>query len=276
MWFFWLIIEILDWFFQIKSIFSEFILIGFFVILLLSTIYALYDNRPILHFQCKIKNKDVWLWIKIWNILGSSTLVIPINNKFDCKHDWVATAKSVLNNVITTIYDWNCDHLVSDLSTKINILETHPMWTCVPIEHKSKKMYFLANTHLNENNRATSSIDDFYDTINNFFYNLSHSSDKEESISIPLINSWHWRITKLDRNTIIKEIIYLFIENSKSKVICDKLTIYIHPNDIEKGNVDIDDIIYYLKYNAEHYRDIIVNDQPVNWTGISTIQAIIN
>lgn len=209
-------------------------------------------------------------------------IVVPINNKFNINQNGVTNAKSILNTIITEIYNGNKEHLDWDIKNKIDIAITHDIWTTIEIVNKNRKLYFVANSHLNKNQRSESTINDFYDTLNQFFYHISTDSDREEELAVPLFNSWHGRIPNLTRDTIVKEMIYLFIEAVKTKVVCDKLVIYIYPDDIKKWQIDIDEIEKYLAYNANNYRDIVVNNATpewhiVEWSQIpSEIQSIKN
>lgn len=280
LWLFWLLIEISNWIYPYKDSIPKWLLWAFLIVWL---IYTFYKNRPKSHFEYKLRDKDVRIEVRVGDILKAKTLVVPINNKFDINQNWITWAKSVLNSVLTNIYDWNTQHLEWDIKKVIDTGQTHNMWDSIVLSHKEKKLYFVANSYLNNNQRSESTKDDFYDTINQFFYHLATNSDVEEEIAMPLFNSWHGRITDLNRETIIKEMIYLFIETIKSKVVCQKLTIYIHPSDIKKWSIDVDKIQKYLAYNTSNYRDIVMKNTAPEWIPIeekskkpSTIEAIKN
>jgi hypothetical protein len=64
------------------------------------------------------------------------------------------------------------------------------------------------------------------------------------------------------RATAIKEIIESYIDASKSLNVSDKLIISIHPNDLIKGNINLDDIDDFLKFSCQHYKITTFSDKP--------------
>jgi len=241
-----------------------------YAVIFIAIILSFILNWPKKYFEYKLKNKDVYIWVKIWNIFkwdGSS--IIPINNKFDILQNWkTLKAKSVLNSFILNHYDWSIEHLQQDINSKITVeKDTYEMWETVEINHKNKKFYLVVNSKVNSNSRSHSTKEDFSKTITYLLDYLSTNADKDEIINIPLLNSWHWRISDLNRTDIIKEIIHFFIEMIKNKVICDKFIIYIYPDDIRKWAIDMEEIKKFLEYNANNYRNI--NYNPITeWTAI--------
>jgi hypothetical protein len=55
-------------------------------------------------------------------------------------------------------------------------------------------------------------------------------------------------VNLLANRIAIKEIIESYIDASKSLNISDKLIISIHPNDLTKGNINLDNIDEFLKF----------------------------
>ncbi len=244
--------------------------IWLFWVLLCSISISLKINWPKNYFEFKLKNKDVYIWIKIWDIFKSKwSIIIPVNNTFDVSQNWhISKAKSVLNTFIEFYYDWKIEHLQQDINSKIlKNKDKYDMWETIEIDKKNKKFYLVVNSKVNWNNRSQSTKDDFSQTLTYLFDYLSSNADKDEIINIPLINSWYWRISDLNRNAIIKEIVHFFIDSTKSKVMCDKLIIHIFPDDIKKWWIKIDELRLFLEYNANNYRDINYNPTP-EWTQI--------
>jgi hypothetical protein len=75
------------------------------------------------------------------------------------------------------------------------------------------------------------------------------------------MNTQHGRDSNLTRKGAIKEIITSYIESSKYLNICEKLIISIHPSDLMKGNIDLDDIDDFLKYSCQHYRKLTLQQK---------------
>ena len=252
--------EILSYFwYEYKS------LVFLFGIIISSFILSIYFNWPKSLFEFKIKNKDVYIWVKIWDIFKSKwAIIVPINNKFDPEQSWyTSNKKSILSLLIKNVYDQRIQHIMQDIESNwITVGGRYELWKTIKIEHKNRKFYLVCNTRINSSGRSISTKEDIPPTLTFLFEHLSFSSDKEEIINIPLLNSGHWRIPDMTREMIFKEIVYFFIEGLKNKDICDKFIIYIHPDDVKKWEINIEKIVDFLKYNAENYRDInyIISD----------------
>lgn len=269
--FLWLLIEVLDWFLNIKTNFIAHHPIRWFTALVITAIiYSVWKNWPKNYFEYKLRNKDVYIWIKIGDIFESEwSIIVPVNNKFDVSQNWhTLKAKSILNTLIEKFYDWKPQHLQQDINDRIvNKMDCYNMWETVEVTQKEKKFYLVANSKVNGNGRSQSTKDDFSKTVALFLNHLSTNADRDEVINMPILNSWHWRIADFDRTTIIKEIIYFFIEEIKNKAICDKFIIHIFPNDIKKWWIDIENLRKFFEYNAVNYRDINYSPTP-EWIAI--------
>ena len=91
---------------------------------------------------------------------------------------------------------------------------------------------------------------------------IALESGRNSTVTIPIISTNHGRITDLNRMNAIKEIIHSYIEASKSLNIADKLIISIFPDDIKKGNINLDEIDDYLKFQCSHYRTVYFSSKP--------------
>lgn len=254
LWWLWLPLEFLSYFwYEYKSP------VLFLILITVSVCLSFYFNWPKSYFEFKVRNKDIHIWVKIWDIFQSKwAIVIPINNNLDPEQSWyTSNKKSILSSLISEIYDWNPNHIKQDIENNgISVGETFDIWKTVKIEHKGRKFYLVCNTKVNSSGRSISTRDDIPPTLTFLFDYLGSSCDKEEIINMPLLNSGHWRIPDMTREIIFKEIIHFFIEGLKDKDICDKLIIYIHPDDVEKSKMNIEKIVDFLRYNTENYRDV--------------------
>ena len=74
----------------------------------------------------------------------------------------------------------------------------------------------------------------------------------------------------------IKEIITSYIEVSKSLNVCENLIISIHPSDLLKGSIDLDEIDDYLKFSCHHYRNLTLQQRSEDPNSGSKIIGIEN
>ncbi|MBN1585716.1 hypothetical protein JW899_05130 [Candidatus Uhrbacteria bacterium] len=238
------------------------------IILVFVFIVVLIVRRPPSTFRSKIDGKDVWIEIKVGNAhKNKGALVVPINNEFDPSQGGnIIKAKnpSILNELICRYYSSQVEHLITDINQKKDLLRgddgKYPIGSMVEIEQKNKKFYLLANSYKNLQNRSTSDNNDFLSSLGGLWESLSNDAEKDDVITIPLINTGHGRATNLTRKTSVHYIIRTFIFAVQQKTVCDKLIISIYPDDVTKGNIDLDELGEYLKYACKYY---IFNPKPI-------------
>ena len=267
---YWLFVEIFsystnnatDIYFKSITVFSiAFILICF---------TSLVKNKPKKSFQYKLRDKDNYITVRVGDAFrNSGSLVIPINDHFDTSLGGnVKKAKSLQNKLITDFYAGKHEHLAKDISSKVTIGNTYDTGTTIEVEQNGKKFYLLVNSKKKENNRVESTVDDFLLCLSKLWEYIALESGRDDVVTIPLISTRHGRITDLNRTNAIKEIIRSYVESSKHLNIADSLIISIHPDDIKKGDIDLDEINDYLKFSCHHYRHVQF-DEKVEGTEIS-------
>jgi len=180
----------------------------------------------------------------------------------------VLKANSIQNQVIQKFYSGRIEYLNIDIAEKVSVGMKHEIGKTIEIEQKSdffgnKKFYLVANSIKKDNNRVISEIDHFIQALNGLWAYVALESGRDGAVTIPLINTQHGRDSYLSRMTAIKEIIASYVESSKSLNICEKLIISIHPSDLQKGSIDLDELDEYLKYSCKHYRQIIFKIKKV-------------
>lgn len=268
--FLWLVTEVSSFFFEdfINSIKTNYEVYLFGSFLLISLLFSVIQNLPKSSFKIKIRNKDSWINLKIGDAFkNEGALVIPINNYLDSSlNGHVKKAKSIQNKLISEFFQGSTEQLDELINNKLNglskpldigsVIEIEKDLKRTLLSNKEKRFYLLVNTKKQENNRVSSTIDDFMISINKLWDYLSTDTTKGEAITIPLINTQHGRNVELTREVVIKQIIDTFIDSSKYNSICEELIIAIHPSDIDKGNLDFDKLCEYLSFQAQNYKVI--------------------
>ena len=228
-------------------------------------IIAFVRNKPKTVFSYQLRDKDNFIEIKVGDAFkNSGSLVIPINNHFDVSLGGnVKKAKSLQNKLITQYYSGKEEHLATDISEKIDpSLSPHEIGTTIEVEQNGKLFYLLVNSKKKKNNRVESSVDDFLLSLTKLWTYIALESGRTSVVTIPLISTNHGRITNINRTTAIKEIIESYIDNSKALNIADKMIISIHPDDLKKGNINLDDIDEFLKFSCQHYKITTFANKP--------------
>lgn len=261
----WLLLEIITYFFiDFASTFQTFNVL--LVILCISLIYGVFKNYPKSSYIKKIRDKDVYIEIRIGDAFKNrGSLIIPINNEFNLSLNGnVKKAKSLQNRLIVDFYDSKEEHLKSDIANKLNLSKIpYAIGTTVEVEQKNKTFYLVVNSNNKDNNRVESNIDDFMMALNGIWDYLANNASKDELVTIPLLNTQHGRDSNLNRLDAVKQIIETFIDATKYKIICDYLIISIFPSDLKKGDINFDYLIHYLDFQCDNYKDIKFNLKPI-------------
>lgn len=226
---------------------------------------SLLKNKPKSSFSYKLRGKDSFIELKIGDAFkNKGSLIVPINDYFDVSLGGnVKKAKSIQNKLTTEFYSGKEEHLYTDIKSKIDVTNApFEIGTTVEIEQNNKIFYLLVNSKKNNNNRVESSIDDFLLCLSQLWPFIALESGRNSAITIPLISTSHGRKTNINRETAIKEIIESFIDASKSYNVADKLIISLHPNDIHKGDIKLDELDDFLKFSCQHYKETIFSDKP--------------
>lgn len=269
----WLTIEILDyfgqeeWSSQIKSIWWLFLIVAVIIII--------YRNRPISFFTFKVENRDVSVSLKIGDVFKiDGSLIVPINNRLDCENNGIVKkSSSILRFYIDKVYNNTPAHLNTDICQHLEdnnewyakFLEsqspdTYKIGTVVPIFRNEKQYYLLCSSSLNEQGRSKTTVEDLRVSLNELWAYLTHSGSKDNLV-VPIIGTGRGRIP-LKREEVIKEIVLSFLVSLSQESYCDQLTICIHPHDLKKHNIKIDEILDFIKLHCKNTGYLKGNENP--------------
>jgi len=241
-------------------------------------VISLLKNRPKKSFIYKLRDKDNFIEIKVGDAFkNSGALVVPINNSFDVSLGGnVRKAKSLQSKLITDFYSGKEEHLETDIAEKIDLSQSpYDIGTTIEIEQNDKIFYLLVNSRKKENNRVESSADDFLLSLSQLWTYIALETGRNSVVTIPLISTNHGRITNINRETAIKEIIDSYIDASKALNIADKMIISIHPDDLKKGNIDLDELDEFLQFSCRHYKvTTLSNESEGEEVSASVVQSI--
>jgi len=240
---------------------------------------ALIKNKPKTTFLYQLRDKDNFIEVRVGDAFkNKGSLIIPFNDCFDVSLGGnVKKAKSLQNKLITEYYSGKEDHLATDISKKIDISQSpYAIGETIEVNQNQKLFYLLVNSRKKANNRVESSVDDFLLSLSKLWRYIALESERNSVVTIPLISTNHGRITNINRVTAIKEIIESYIDASKFLNVSDKLIISIHPNDLKKGNINLDDIDDFLKFSCNHYKITTFSDKTEGTAESASIVANIS
>jgi Thoeris protein ThsA, Macro domain len=274
----WLIIEILAFFGQ--QTWSDNIRSIWWIITIAGLALIIYKNWPRTLYSYKVQNRDVSISIKIGDIFRvKGALIVPINNRLDCDNNGIVRiSNSILKCFIQNIYNKTAAHLDTDITQQI---EDNSDWydkflidkesneykigTVVPIFRDEKQYYLLCSSTLNERGRSRTTVDDLRTSLNELWAYLTHSGSKD-NLAIPIVGTGRGRIP-LKRDEVIKEIVLSFLVSLSQESYCDQLTIVIHPNDLKKFKIDLNELLDFIRLQCNNTGYLKGNETPTG-TGL--------
>ena len=270
----WLLVEILAFFGQ--TAWSEYIKSIWWVFLIFGLIVIIYRNLPKSYFTFKVHNRDVLVSIKIGDIFEiDGALIVPINNRLDCDNNGIVkNSSSILKLFIDKVYEKTSAHLNTDICQQLqdkadwyeNFVEkndpkTYKVGTVVPIFRSERQYYLLCNSSLNEQKRSKTTVDDLRVSLNELWAYLSHNGNKDNLV-IPILGTGRGRIP-LKREDVIKEIVLSFLVSLSQESYCEQLTICIHPSDLRKYNLNLDDLLDFIRLHCNNTGYLKGNENPL-------------
>ncbi len=270
----WLLVEILAFFGQ--TVWSENIKSIWWVFLLIGSIIIIYRNWPKSFFTFKVHNRDVSLSIMIGDIFKiDGALIVPINNRLDCENNGIVKkSSSILRLFIDHAYNKTSAHLNTDICQQLednaewynqfveeNDPKTYKVGTVVPIFRSEKQYYMLCSSTLNEQGRSKTTVDDLRLSLNELWAYLTHSGSKDNLV-IPIVGTGRGRIP-LKREEVIKEIVLSFLVSLSQDSYCEQLTICIHPNDLKKNKMNLDDLLDFVRLHCNNTGYLKGNESPL-------------
>lgn len=250
----------------------------FSAVFLLVIAFSLVKNKPKTSFEYFLRGRDNRIRITIGDAFeNEGALVVPINDHFDTQLSGsVAKANSIQKQLIEKYYAGKPEHLDADISKKIKQGEKHNIGTTIEITQANKKFFLVVNTTMNSNGRVTSTMEDFVQTLTSLWRFIALDTDRTHIVTLPIINTQHGRNANLSRMTAVKEIIASYIQSAKELDICGILIISIHPSDLEKCIVDLDELDDYLKFSCHFFRKLTFEQKTNDSDEASKIVSIEN
>lgn len=230
---------------------------------------AYFLSRPKRAFHYQLNNRDVTVEIRIADAFEvSGDLVVPINTTFDTDLEGrIPKAHSIQGELTRRYYDSEVSHLDLDIDKELAKEDYHyeeppektrgkrrqyPIGTVIQLKRKDLLFYLVANTHINNDGVANTTIENLRASLAELWYYISEKGSKGD-IVIPLLGTGKARLAE-KREDIFLEIIRSFIASCSSGTYCDKLIVAIYPPDVAKHRIDLNYLRDFLEYSCKYAR----------------------
>lgn len=248
-----------------QTIFSCTLIVGMIVIII--------GNWPKKEYVFNIIGRDIKIKLKIGDIVKEkNAIIVPTNTTFDTKmeNDFISI-HSVQGQIQDKYFKCdisNLDCLIEKELKNIEFTELidrkeskskrYEIGTTIEINQKSKRFYFLADSDINEKGKTINpSMMNITDALSRLWQYIGKYGHVEP-IAIPIIGTGRMGIVN-SREEILKHIIFSFVANNTSEKIATELIIYIRQEDIKKYDIDLNEIIEYIKYTCKFQYEKIDN-----------------
>ena len=237
--------------------------------LTLGLLVACFLSWPKTVFGYQLKDRDITIEIRIADAFEvSGDLVVPINTTFDTDLDGrIPKAHSIQGEFTRQYYDSAVHHLDLDINAaldkenysyeeppekKCGKKRRYPIGTIIQLEKSGRLFYLVANTHINDDGVASTTIENLKESLAELWYYISEKGSKG-NVVIPLLGTGKARLGD-KREDIFLEIIRSFIASCSSGTYCDKLIVAIHPPDVTKHRIDLNYLQDFLEYSCKYTR----------------------
>jgi hypothetical protein len=241
---FWLFLEPASFFFPEKLKFG---LSGYLFLAGISFIIALAKNRPRRCFSSRLSSPDVEIEVKIGDLFDEkSHLVIGFNDVFDTEIGDIIKSSSIQGQFLRKIYQNDCNKLDYEINQELKIHDNqrkyesnktqgknwrYPIGTTITLGSEQKRYFLVAYGYMSNNLVIQSNTAHILESLNKLWDEVRNKCHGDP-VAIPLIGTDLSR-SGLSRKESIKLIITSFILASKKTYITKKLTVIIHPKDLE-------------------------------------------
>jgi len=99
-----------------------------------------------------------------------------------------------------------------------------------------ERIYALAYSRMGNNLVAKSSVHDIWCALGQL-WSAVYIHGQQQPIAIPLVGTGLARVNYLDRESMLRMTLISFVARSRENLICNELTVYIHPTDQDKINM---------------------------------------
>ncbi|SHQ43783.1 macro domain-containing protein [Mycobacteroides abscessus] len=173
-------------------------------------------------------------------------LVIGTCDTFDTAPPHIIARQSLQGLALEHLYNNDIAQLDKDLDAALSDTEPsghvtkdgktarYPIGTVAVLNHRSRQVYFVAYTEMDENNNAQGTPEGLWVSLNSLWAEISRSANGG-TICIPVIGGGMSRLSQIVPNQdSLRFTILSFMFASRKNKVCDELRIVMRPQDYDK------------------------------------------
>ena len=215
-----------------------------------SILYGIFRTIPRSKICHTYSDIDITLNVVVGNILQKSgQIVVGFTDTFDTDitDSEVINKDSLQGKLLTEKFGGDQRALdrkleqalrtktIETLETRANKpkgkLQRYPIGTAVYVKSSAKDgVYALAISKMGNNLVAESSVHYLWESLGQL-WECVYEKGQRKPASMPLLGTGLARINALDRESLLRMIILSFLARSREKLVCNELTVFIHPKD---------------------------------------------
>lgn len=245
--------------------------------------WAIYKSWPRHSFTCKVKNRDVNITLKVGDVFkDEGYIVVPINDKFNSHLNGnVLKLKSVQSRLIKDFFHSDPALLTTKIQQQLQqpIYDSYKyadldgstryqMGTIACVEIDDRIFFLVVNSKVRQDNdsRVFSTRDDLDNTLANLWM-FASSNCHRGNIAMPVIGTGNAR-SPVPRDQVVKEVIKSFLASCSEGNYCNRLTIYIYPDDFADNKIDFDELCEFITYQCK-YTEFDMNRPSHNMVSVN-------
>ncbi len=234
------------------------------IMLAVPLLRAMWECRPVPVVRHKLKDRDVWIEIRIADILTiEGSLIISTNSTFDTSMSGGLISRESLQGQFTKLYYDNETYLDLDLDAALKDEEfemisgdrqgktkRYGIGTVAMIQPRGRRTYMVAISDINEHGVASGSLEGVVESLGKLWHYIGERGGMAP-LAIPVLGTGRARI-QTEREEMIREIVGSFIAACSERKFCERLTIAVPRSDYVKHEMDLQELGDYLRYACRY------------------------
>ncbi|MFF3968058.1 macro domain-containing protein [Streptomyces griseorubiginosus] len=197
----------------------------------------------------EFRHPEFTVTVEVGDLFESpSHLVIGFSDTFDTdtRNDRVITHRTVQGQFLHRVYGGDTARLDACLDAalaevtpattesrsekRVGKLVRYPVGTVAVLEDDGRRFFCSAYGRMNNDLVVSSGAEQMWQSLTRL-WDAIHRTTHREAVAMPVTGSALARINSMDHASLVKMILLSFVTRSRDAVVCDALTIVIHPRD---------------------------------------------